>query len=92
MLAESSAEKSHRLPPSFDLRPRQRVAMVSMAYVPLLHVLMCLLVVAPVFGNFLTRLGICRRCGRIVPDSPVGSGDRSAACSSSRWPLWRRHA
>lgn len=41
MLAESFAKQTHELSPSFDLRPGQRLAMVSLAYVPLLHATFC---------------------------------------------------
>jgi hypothetical protein len=52
MRAESSAEKSHNLSPSFDLRPRQRLLMVGMAYVPLLHVLASVLTTWATYRSF----------------------------------------
>jgi len=41
MPAESSVDKLRDLSPSFDLRPAQRIAMVALAYVPLLHLVVC---------------------------------------------------
>jgi hypothetical protein len=46
MRAELSVEESCRLTPSFVLRPAQRLAMVCMAYLPLLHVILTALILA----------------------------------------------
>src|SRR4051812_41537912 len=51
MPAKSSAETSPRLLPSFDLSVGQRITMVCLAYVPLLHVMLCIGVAAIVLRS-----------------------------------------
>jgi hypothetical protein len=52
MLAESSVETLPRLQPSLDLSVGQRVSMICLAYVPLLHVLLCIGAAAIAFRTF----------------------------------------
>jgi hypothetical protein len=52
MLAESSAETLPRLHPSLELSVGQRVTMICLAYVPLLHILLCIGTAAIVLRSF----------------------------------------
>jgi hypothetical protein len=52
MQAELSVETGRRLPPSFDLRVGQRVAMMCIGYVPLLHALLSIGIASVVLQTF----------------------------------------
>jgi hypothetical protein len=86
MLAESSVEKSRQAAPSFDLRPAQRLAMVCLAYVPLLHALVSAGTAIVVYRYF----GAARACFAgaavlyLVPPLAVAAARPRAHLTSAR--------